>query len=217
MAAEKRQLFRAFRISRKLALLSGGFLLVLGVSGTAALVFAPAHLIPGYSDEPGGSCKTIYQSEFRRGREKRLVAVISTDDTQPEARVKTGMRIARHLAETAHPDLVIVQIMDRNGPTDRSQLRGVVIGTEIMHAPNPSKTLAASKPWEARYVDGLPTKAGFYFGPKLDMRLMELEAINHKIELVEGCDGDMIEGEAASHTKSETKGKGDKPAKSSGH
>ena len=47
MAEAKRKLFHMFRVSRKLALLSGGFLFVLGASGTAALVFAPANIIPG--------------------------------------------------------------------------------------------------------------------------------------------------------------------------
>lgn len=210
MVAKKHRLFHAFRISRKLALLSGGFLLVLGVSGTAALVFAPAHLIPGYEEEITGSCKTVYQSDFRRGKEKRLISIISTPDANPNDRVRTGMRIARHLAETEHPDLVIVQVMDAHGPTQRSELRGPAIGAEIVHAPNPSKTMATSRPWEVRYVQALPTGAGLYFGPRVDMRLIELEAINHEIELVEGCDGDIVDEEAATVSQKE-------PAKASGH
>ncbi|KJS07914.1 MAG: hypothetical protein VR78_18915 [Hoeflea sp. BRH_c9] len=193
MAAAKRRLFQAFRISRKLALLSGGFLLVLGASGTAALVFAPASMIPGYEAEPGGHCRTVYQSEFRRGKEKRLIAVIATDDIEPLARVRTGVRIARHLADTLHPDLVIVQVADHRGPTARAELRGQAIGVEIVHAPNPGKSMAVTKPWEARYVDALPTRAGLYFGDRVDMRLTELETLNHEIELVEGCDGDVVE------------------------
>lgn len=219
MAAEKRGLFHAFRMSRKLALLSGGFLLVLGVSGTAALVLAPAHLIPGYSEQPVGSCKTLYQSEFNRGREKRLIAVISTDDVKPADRIHTGMRIARHLAETLHSDLITVQVLDHEGPTGRAEIRGAAIGAEIVHAPNPSKTAATSKPWEARYVDALPTGSGFYFGPRVDMRLTDLEAISHEMELVEGCDGDVVEEDAktASHKESGSKSGHDAPAKSSGH
>ena len=196
MAATKRRLFDMFRISRKLALLSGGFLLVLGASGTAALVFAPADMIPGFKSEVGGHCKTVYQSEFRRDREKRLIAVISTDDLEPLARVRTGIRIARHLAETMHPDLVIVQVTDHRGPEARSELRGKAIGVEIVHAPEPGKSVAVTKPWEARYVDALPTDNGYYFGNRVDMRMPELEAVNHEIELVEGCDGDLVEGGA---------------------
>ncbi|OCW59438.1 hypothetical protein [Hoeflea olei] len=193
MAAAKRRLFHAFRFSRKLALLSGGFLLVLGASGTAALMFAPASLLPGEEAATGGHCKTLYQSEFRRGEEKRLIAVIATDDREPRSRVRTGMRIARHLAETLHPDLVIVQVADDHGPTLRADLRGEAIGAEIVHAPNPGKTMATSKPWEARYVDAQPTETGFYFGTRIDMRLADLETVNHEIELVEGCDGDKVD------------------------
>ena len=53
MVAAKRRLFHAFRISRKLAFLSGSFLLLLGASGTAALIFAPAGMIPGFKDDTG--------------------------------------------------------------------------------------------------------------------------------------------------------------------
>jgi hypothetical protein len=219
MAAEKRGLFHAFRMSRKLALLSGGFLLVLGVSGTAALVLAPAHLIPGYSEPTSGSCKTLYQSDFNRGGEKRLIAVISTDDAKPADRIRTGMRIARHLAEMSQPDLITVQVVDHQGPTGRAEIRGPAIGAEIVHAPNPSKTVATSKPWEARYVDALPTGGGFYFGPRVDMRLAELETIDHEILLAEGCDGDVIDEDAktAAHKETGSKAGHDAPAEPSGH
>ena len=195
MVAAKRRLFHAFRISRKLALLSGSFLLLLGASGTAALIFAPAGMIPGFKDDTGGRCKTVYQSEFRRGKERRVIAVISTNDLETLDRVRTGMRIARHLAETLNPDLVIVQVADHRGPTTRTELRGNAIGAEVAYAPNPSKTLAVSKPWEARYVDALPTSSGFYFGNRNELRLTELETINYDLELVEGCDGDVIDEE----------------------
>ncbi|MBV1762137.1 MAG: hypothetical protein KUA41_13530 [Hoeflea sp.] len=213
-------MFHAFKISRKLALLAGGFLLVLGASGTAALVFAPASMMSGFSNTPGGHCKTLYQSEFKRDNEKRLIAVISTDDVEPLARVRTGVRIARHLAETLHPDLVIVQVADHRGPTTRADLRGQAIGAEIVHAPHPAKTLATTKPWEARYIDALSTEAGYYFGTRVDMRLTELEAVNQQIELVEGCDGDVVDEEpktASAGGTAEPAGGHDKPAKAPSH
>jgi hypothetical protein len=214
MAAAMSRIFQAFRISRKLALLSGGFLLVLGASGTAALVFAPASMMPGSGEEVRGHCKTVYQSQFHRGKEKRLIAVISTDDLEPLARVKIGVRIARHLAETLHPDLVIVQVADHRGPTARSELRGQAIGVEIVHAPNPGKSLAVTKPWEARYVDALPTQSGLYFGSRIDLRLTELETINHEIELVEGCDGDVVDEEPKTVAADDEAAK---PSDSGGH
>ncbi|MDZ7601993.1 MAG: hypothetical protein U1A06_11535 [Hoeflea sp.] len=184
-------------------------------------MFAPASMIPGFSSKPGGHCKTLYQSEFRRGEEKRLIAVISTDDLEPLARVRTGVRLARHLADTMHPDLVIVQVAYHRGPTARSELRGNAIGAEIVHAPHPAKTMATTKPWEVRYVDALPTGAGLYFGSRVDMRLTEIETVNHEIELVEGCDGDVVdEAPATASTGSEAKKAAtghDKPAAAPGH
>lgn len=177
-------------MSRKLALLSGGFLLVLGASGAAALMFAPAGLIPGFEDDPGGHCKTLYKSEYQLDQEKRLIAIIATSDREPMKRVQLGIRIARHLVKTAKPDLVIVHVADDRGPTARTELRGHAIGAEVVHAPHPGKTMATSKPWEARYVDALPTASGHYFGKRSDLRLTELEALNLEITEVKGCDGD---------------------------
>ena len=196
MAETKRKLSQVFRVSRKLALLSGAFLFVLGASGTAALVFAPASILPGGQDETRGHCRTVYQSEFRRGKEKRLVAVISGDDVEPKERVKTGLRLARHLSDTLHPDLVIVQVADHHGPDTRAELRGSAIGVEIAYAPNPTRSLAVSQPWEVRYVDSVPTSTGYFFGERVDMPQAEIEALAHEIELVAGGDGDLIEEEA---------------------
>ncbi len=214
MAVAKRKLSQAFRISRKLALLSGGFLFVLGASGTAALVFAPANMIPGFKEDVGGHCKTVYQSEFRRGKEKRLIAVISGDDIEPRDRVKTGIRIARHLSETLNPDLVIVQVADHLGPTTRAELRGSALGAEVVYAPVPTKSLAVSQPWEVRYINTVPSSTGYYFGERVDMPQTEIEALAHEIELVAGCDGDLVEEEAKTVSAA---GRGEKPAAAGGH
>ncbi|WP_417417881.1 hypothetical protein [Hoeflea sp.] len=213
MAAAKRQLFKLFRVSRKLALLSGGFLFVLGASGTAALVFAPANMIPGFQEETRGHCKTVYQSEFRRGKERRLIAVISGNDLDPKDRVKTGLRVARHLSETINPDLVIVQVADHRGPATRAELRGSAIGAEIVYAPVPTRSLAVSQPWEVRYVNTVPTSAGYYFGKRVDMPQADIEALAHEIELIEGCDGDLVDEDA----KTVAAGGHGEPAKPAGH
>ncbi|MGJ8571532.1 MAG: hypothetical protein ACSHXI_12615 [Hoeflea sp.] len=210
MAEAKRKLSQVFRVSRKLALLSGAFLFVLGASGTAALVFAPANIIPGYKEESGGHCKTVYQSEFRRGKEKRLVAVISGDDLEPKERVKTGLRLARHLSDTLHPNLVIVKVADHRGPITRAGLRGSAIGVEIAYAPSPTRTLALSQPWEVRYVNTVPTSTGYYFGERIHMPQADIEALALEIELVEGCNGDMIDVEPQTAST-------DKPAKAAGY
>lgn len=213
MAEAKRKLSQVFRMSRKLALLSGAFLFVLGASGTAALVFAPAAIMPGYKEETGGHCKTVYQSEFRRGKENRLIAVISGNDREPRERVKTGLRLARHLSDTLHPDLVIVQVADNRGPMSRAELRGAAIGAEIAYAPNPTRTLAVSQPWEVRYVNAVPTSTGYYFGERIDMPQSDIETLAHEIDLIAGCDGDLVDEEA----QTVAAGGHDEPAKPAGH
>ena len=104
-------------------------------------------------------------------------------------------------------------------PRERTY-RGQAIGAEIVHAPNPAKTLATMKPWEVRYIDALPTETGLYFGNHLTMRLTELEAVNQEIELVEGCDGDIIEEDpktASTAGAAEPAGGHAKPIDAAGH
>lgn len=213
MAEAKRKLSHMFRVSRKLALLSGGFLFVLGASGTAALVFAPANIMPGYEEEPPGHCKTVYQSEFRRGKEKRLIAIIAGNDLEPRERVKTGLRVARHLSDTVNPDLVIVQVADYRGPTARADLRGPAIGVEIAYAPVPTKSLAVAQPWEVRYANTIPSSTGYYFGERVNMPQSEIEAVALEIERVAGCDGDQAGEEAEIVAASGH----EEPAKAAGH
>ncbi len=190
------------RLSKKLVLLSGGCLFLLGVSGTAALVLG------GGGDEEAGSCKTLYEAEFQRAGEDRLLAVVRTTDTEPSERVRTGLRIARHLAETRHADLVIVQVTDNRGPDTRAKLRGEAIGVEVAHAPH-GRTLATMKPWEVRYVDTRPTVAGLYYGPRVDMSLGDIETAVAGLAEVTGCDGDAVEAAAG--------GSPEKAAPAAGH
>ena len=102
---------------------------------------------------------------------------------------------------------------DHQGPTARAQLRGSAIGAEIVYAPIPTRTLAVSQPWEVRYVNSLPTSTGYYFGERVDMPQSEIEALAHEIELVAGCDGDLVNEEAETVAAG---GQGE-PAKPAGH
>jgi hypothetical protein len=186
MAAAKRNFFSLFRVSRKLVLLSGSFLFVLGASGTAALVFAPANMIPGFQEEAGGHCRTVYQSEFRRGKEKRLIALVAGDDADPRERVKTGLRIARHLSEKLDPDLVIVQIADivarQRGPNFvvprlvlKSSTRPCLPGRLRCLSPGKCVTSMRCRP-----------RTGYYFGNGSICPKPSFEAIDHEIERCRG-------------------------------
>ena len=164
MAAAKRRLFSAFHFSRKLALITGGFLVLLGASGTATLLFNGSFPFsdPETEDAASGSCKTVYTAKFLRDGEKRLTAIIRANDEKPDHRVETGVRIARFLSETIQPDLVTVQLADMHGPESRADLRGPMIGTEIVYAPNPNRSRATSQVWEVRYIDAEPTERTQY-------------------------------------------------------
>jgi hypothetical protein len=112
---------------------------------------------------------------FAAAEKKRLIAVISTDAVKPADR--DPHRYADSQAILQRPQSPtslsfrwwIIKVL-----LARAEIRGAAIGAEIVHAPNPSKTVATGKPWEVRYIDALPTRSGFYFGPRVDMRLAEL-------------------------------------------
>lgn len=197
MAAAKRRLFSAFHFSRKLVILAGGFLVILGASGTAAVMFAgPSGLIPGFGKSTGGHCDTIYHAAFKRAGEVRLFSVIRTDDKDPAMRIKTGLRLARVLTDSRHADLVTVLVTDIRGPQERTELRGPAIGVEIVHAPDLHRTRATTIPWEVRYIDTPPSPSGLFFGDKVDMSLADIEKSMASIDKVEGCDGDIAKAEA---------------------
>jgi len=213
MAAAKKRLFSAFKFSRKLALMTGGFLVLLGASGTAALVFSGS-VIPSVIDKRNVAsrhCSTVYQSKFVRAGEKRLVVIIRADDKKPDHRVETGLRLAKHLADVEHVDLITVQIADRNGPESRAELRGSTIGTEIVHAPNPNRSRATSSKWEVRYIDAEPNDLGNYFGERKSLRSVEIDLTLKSIDEFGECDGDIIET-ADAGTDGAKDGHGEKPA-----
>ncbi|PWV97141.1 hypothetical protein DFR52_10752 [Hoeflea marina] len=212
MAAAKRRLFSAFHLSRKLAVLAGGFLVILGASGTAAVMFAaPGGLIPGLGEPAGGHCDTIYHAAFKRAGEVRLFSVIRTDDQDPAMRVRTGLRLARVLTESRHADLVTVLVTDVHGPQQRTDLRGPAVGVEVVHAPDLNRTRATTRSWEVRYIDTQPTSAGLYFGDRIDMSVTDIEKSMASIDKIEGCDGDLAKAEAEAATAAKAGGHG-KPA-----
>ena len=211
MAAVKRRLFSAFKFSKKLALITGGFLVLLGASGTAALLFNGSFHFSGpeTEDTASGSCKTVYSAKFLRSGEKRLTAIIRANDEKPDHRVETGVRIARFLSETNHPDLVTVQMADMHGPESRAELRGPMIGTEVVYAPNPNRSRATSHVWEVRYIDAEPTELGYYFGPRKTLTDAEVEEVLHAAAPFNGCDGDLVETASAEGGHGEPSGHGE--------
>lgn len=221
MAKPKLRLFKAFRLSRKFALVALGTLVLIGGSGAAAVAFAPAHLVPGFGGNKSASCKTVYKSQYSQSAEKRVLTVIASDAVNPAERVRTGIRIARAIAEGGdHPDLVIVHVADMAGPTLRSQLRGYALGAEIVHAPEHGHTRATDREWEVRYLDAAPNAQGLYFGDRLQMDDHMVHEIAASIEKPERCDLDAPETETGGgdHQKSAGHDSGKKAdAHGSGH
>ncbi|MBW3096400.1 hypothetical protein [Pseudohoeflea coraliihabitans] len=186
MAKATYRLFAVFRMSRKLVLITGGVLMLLGASGTAALI-VKGPFEAAFSQADIDYCETVHEARFTRGGERRLIAIIRTGSTSPEDRIRTGLRLAQHFAEVEQPDLVTLQLVALNGPENRAELRGPTIGTEIVYAANPNRTRATDRVWEVRYLDARPTELGFYFGPRRSLDEPAIAAALQEVETVHAC------------------------------
>lgn len=170
---------------------------MLGASGTAALVVSGPTPLFSRIGVQSGQCKTLYEAQFTRSGESRVIAIIRSSDAEPRDRVQTGLRLAMHLSETLHPDLVTVQVTGSNGPGERAELRGAAIGAEIAFAPNPNATRATDRKWEVRYIDAEPSEHGYFYGQRINLEKAEIDRIGQEIAVVSGCSGDVVETASA--------------------
>ncbi|MCS3740638.1 hypothetical protein FHX16_002611 [Rhizobium sp. BK661] len=95
-------------------------------------------------------------------------------------RVKTALRVAKAIYDAQKPDLVQVVVLDTNGPTLRSDIRGRAIGADVVYIPHPDSVLesADAKTYTARYYDGKAAANGLFFGERVDLPEDEITAMN---------------------------------------
>jgi len=174
-------LLRIFRPSRKLAIVIGGMALFAGASGGAALYIGKDKILGPPAEEVNGvSCTDVTLVTIKKQDHVWLRKYIKTEPTDGVTRVRTALRVAQALYNDSKPDLVQVVVLDQNGPTVRSDIRGRAIGADVVYIPHPEKMIEGidEKPFTARYYDGQASANGLFFGERVDLPETEIQALN---------------------------------------
>jgi len=216
-------LLRIFRPSRKLVFIIAGVALLGGVSGGAALYIGKDKIL-GLSAETmnGLSCTDVNLVTIKKQNRVWIRKYIKTEPTDGMTRVKTALRVAKAIYDAQKPDLVQVVVLDTNGPTLRSDIRGRAIGADVVYIPHPDPVLesAEAKTYTARYYDGSAAANGLFFGERVDLPEEEITALNASFREYSDCiDPIAVAATKGGESKDETReaAKEEKPTEGGGH
>ena len=211
-------LLRIFRPSRKLVLIVGGIALLGGVSGGAALYMGKEAILGAPAETVNGAaCTDVNLVTIKKQKKTWIRKYIKTEPTDGMTRVKTALRVAKAVYEAQKPDLVQVVVLDANGPTLRSDIRGRAIGADVVFIPHPDpliESIEGSKTFTARYYDGTAAANGLFFGERVNLPEDEITTLNASFKDVSDCiDPIAVAATEGGEGKSEKpKGKAEKPA-----
>lgn len=183
-------LLRIFRPSRKLVLIVAGVALLGGVSGGAALYIGKDRILgPSATVTNGMACTDVSLVTIKKQDHVWIRKYIKTDPTDGMTRVKTALRVAKAVYEAQKPDLVQVVVLDTNGPTLRSDIRGRAIGADVVYIPHPDPVVESldGKTYTARYYDGAAAPNGLFFGERVDLPDDEITTLNASFKDVSDC------------------------------
>ena len=176
-----RALLRIFRPSRKLVFIIAGVALLGGVSGGAAVYIGKDNILgPSVEASNGLTCTDVNLVTIKKQNRVWIRKYIKTEPTDGMMRVKTALRVAKAIYDAQKPDLVQVVVLDTNGPTLRSDIRGRAIGADVVYIPHPDSVLESTdaKTYTARYYDGKAAANGLFFGERVDLPEDEITAMN---------------------------------------
>jgi hypothetical protein len=171
-------LLHIFRVPRKFVVMIGGVALLVGSSGVFALFVGKDRLFGLASVSSNGlECTDVNLVTIRKDNRFWVRKYIRTEPTDGLTRVKTALRVAKAVYQEQKPDLVQVVVLDRNGPTLRSDLRGRALGADVVYVPHPDKLVDGSSetPLTARYYDGGASTAGLFYGEQITMLPQDID------------------------------------------
>ncbi|ANK93265.1 hypothetical protein AMK01_CH03860 [Rhizobium sp. N6212] len=197
----------------------GGVALLAGVSGGAAVYVGKDRLMGVAGGGYGLECSDVNLVTIRKQDHVWVRKYIKTEPTDGITRVKTALRVAQAVYAAQKPDLVQVVVLDENGPTLRSDIRGRAIGADVVYIPHPDKAVPGldDKPYTARYYDGKASENGLFFGERIELPLDEIAMISSGFKDPEDCVdpvavGSTKNGEKAKETKAAGGAHGAAPA-----
>ncbi len=194
-------LLHIFRIPRKFVVMIGGAAILIGCSGVLALYVGKDKLLDLASASPNGlQCTDVNLVTIRKDNRFWVRKYINTEPTDGLTRVKTALRVAKALYREQKPDLVQVVVLDRNGPTLRSDIRGRALGADVVYVPHPDKLAdgSAEAPLTARYYNGDASAAGLFYGEQVTMLPQDIDAAIAGLKDYSDCDN-ALATDAAAH------------------
>ncbi|EJK79601.1 hypothetical protein G6L94_15890 [Agrobacterium rhizogenes] len=197
-------LLHMFRSPRKLVVLIGGVALLIGSSGAFALYLGKDRLQGFVSASPNGlECSDVSLITIRKENRFWVRKYIRTDPTDGLTRVKTALRVAKAVYEEQKPDLVQVVVLDKNGPTLRSDIRGRALGADVVYVPHPDKVAggAVEAPVTARYYNGGASAQGLFYGEQINMLPTDIDETLAALKNYSDCDNPL----AAENEKGDAK------------
>jgi len=180
-----------FRSPRKLVVLIGGVALLIGSSGAFALYLGKDRFQGFVSASPNGlECSNVSLITIRKENRFWVRKYIRTDPTDGLTRVRTALRVAKAVYEEQKPDLVQVVVLDQNGPTLRSDIRGRALGADVVYVPHPDKVAngAVEAPVTARYYNGGASAQGLFYGEQINMLPNDIDETLAALKNYSDCD-----------------------------
>lgn len=173
---------------RKIAFAIGGVSLLLTASGAAAYLMGADLLMKGGSPVYGLDCKLADSVAFTQDDGSRWVRkYIMVEDSDGPGRVRTAVRVARNAAQEEKADLVLVVVLDRNGPHELASMRGNAIGAEVVYAPHPAHMPEVKTMFSAQYAQAPATAAGFFYGGRISLDPTDIEVMAAEMTDPYGC------------------------------
>ncbi len=196
-------LLHIFRVPRKFVFMIGGAAFLVGSSGVLALYIGKDKLFGLASASPNGlQCTDINLITIRKDNRFWVRKYISTEPTDGLTRVKTALRVAKAVYQEQKPDLVQVVVLDQNGPTLRSDIRGRALGADVVYVPHPDKLVdgASEALVTARYYDGGASNTGLFYGEQITMLPQDIDAAIAGLKDYSDC-GNALSADAGGDAK----------------
>lgn len=166
--------------SRKLVLISVSVLLIGTASSAATLFFGKDRLLGrSYGAANGYSCETVQTVNIRKNGARWIRKYIRLDEASGLDRIKTALRVASVVYADHQPDLVQITVLDKNGPTLRSNMRGRAIAAQVVFVPDLSKFPddADVRRFSGYYHDGAASADGMFYGLRIDLPYEDIEKL----------------------------------------
>jgi hypothetical protein len=214
------------RLSKKLVAVVGGVFVLCAGSGAAAVFVGKEKFFgPSYADFNGLTCSVLETFTTKREGRTWVRRYVNADEMPAAdgsgdgmARIRTALRVAKSIQEKEKADIVQVAMVSKAGPKDRAEMRGRMIGAQVVYIPDLAKAPAgaAREIYSAFYVDGAATSKGEYYGQRIDMPLADIQHLEAKLNDKTDCIDPVAIAAAeaaAAAGHGATKGHDKKPAK----